>query len=600
MNRISSFFKSKFEYFLYFYSHLRYRVFVSLGLSLLVGVLDGFGLAMFLPLLQMVGGGTSQEVETEQLGNLSFLVDGIAYLGIPFNLYSILLIILFFFSCKGIIKFFEGYLRVVYQLFFIKNIRILNTDSLANFSYNNFVTADSGRIQNTFTGEVERVNVAYRAYFMAVQAAVLVLVYVVLAFLSNAQFALLIAIGGVLSNLLFKKLYAATKKRSRMLTGEMHSFQGLLIQMVNNFKYLKATALVNKYSEKLKRNIIEIQNSQKVIGTLSATLQAMREPITMLIVVLVIILQVEIFGGLLGLIILSLLFFYRALTFLMSMQNQWNAFLGVSGSLENMTEFSKELKLGVEEFGSKKFEKLENNLVVSNLSFAYPGIKILDNISFNLQKNETVAIVGESGSGKTTLVNILVGLLKPESGSIVIDDNAFNELDLRTFQAKIGYITQEPVIFSDTIFNNISFWEDKNDLNINRFRTAIEKASLSEFLSTLKDKEATELGNNGINLSGGQRQRISIARELYKEVEFLVMDEATSSLDSETEKAIQENIDALKGKYTIITIAHRLSTVKNADKIILLNKGKIDQIGSFNELIQTSKTFKRMVNLQEF
>jgi ABC-type multidrug transport system fused ATPase/permease subunit len=596
---IKRFIKKYFQYFSYFYSHLKYRVFISLLLSLFVGVLDGFGLSMFLPLLQMADG-SNQEVDTEQMGSLSFLVEGISALGIPFNLYSILLIILFFFTFKGLMKFLEGYLRVVYQQFFIRNIRISNTESLANFSYNNFVNADSGRIQNTFTGEVERVNSAYRAYFMAVQAAVLVMVYVVLAFLSNPQFALLITIGGGLSNLLFKKLYATTKKRSRRLTKEMHAFQGLLIQKVHNFKYLKATALIFKYAEKLKSNIVHIEKSQKVIGVLSATLQAMREPITMLIVVTVIIIQVEYLGGTLGLIILSLLFFYRALTFLMSMQNQWNTFLGVSGSLDNMTEFSNELKDGVEEFGKEKFEKFESQLQVHNLSFSYPGINILNNISLSFNRNEIIAIVGESGSGKTTLVNILVGLLKPENGYVKIDNLKMREMDIRTFQSKIGYITQEPVIFNDTIFNNICFWEEKNDLNLEKFQSAIEKASMSEFLNTLEKKEDTELGNNGINLSGGQRQRISIARELYKDVEFLVMDEATSALDSETEKAIQENIDALKGKYTIITIAHRLSTVKNADKIILLKKGEIDKIGRFDELIDQSPTFKRMVNLQEF
>ena len=368
----------------------------------------------------------------------------------------------------------------------------------------------------------------------------------------------------------------------------MHSFQGLLIQKITNFKYLKATALIYDYAEKLKKNIIHIEKSQKIIGVLSATLQSMREPITMFIVVTVIIVQVEFFGGGLGLIILSLLFFYRALTFLMSMQNQWNNFLGVSGSLDNMTAFSTELKLGAEKFGKEKFDKFDHQLTVSDLSFSYPGIKILDNISFSIHKNETIAIVGGSGSGKTTLVNILVGLLKPESGYVEIDNLKMREMDIRTFQSKIGYITQEPVIFNDTIFNNICFWEEKNEQNLRRFHNAIEEASMFEFLNALEKKEETELGNNGINLSGGQRQRISIARELYKDVEFLVMDEATSALDSETEKAIQENIEALKGKYTIITIAHRLSTIKNADKIILLNKGKIDKVGRFDELIDLS------------
>ncbi|MBK6264511.1 ABC transporter ATP-binding protein [Marivirga sp. S37H4] len=599
MNVIKSLIKKYFQYFSYFYSHLKYRVFISLILSLLVGVLDGLGLAMFLPLLQMTDG-SNQEVDTEQLGSLSFLVEGFAELGIPFNLFSVLLIIFFFFSCKGIMKFLEGYYRVIYQQYFIKNIRISNADLLSNYSYNAFVTSDSGKIQNTFSGEVQRVNAAYKHYFLAVQSIVLVIVYLTLAFLSNPQFALIVIIGGVLTNFIFKNLYAITKKKSTQITKEMHEFQGLLIQKVSNFKYLKATGFIYSYANKLKSKIEEIEQSQRKIGMLGATLQALREPLTILIVVTAIILQVFIFNKPLGLIILSLLFLYRALSSLMTIQNYWNNFLGVSGSLDNMTEFTKDLKANKESFGKVPFKGFKTKLKISEVVFAFEKEKILDNISFDINKNESIAIVGESGSGKTTLLNILAGLIKPIEGVITIDEMKMKELDIRTFQKRIGYITQEPVIFSDNVYNNVTFWDKRTPENIKRFNEALRQAAIFDFVNELELKDQTQLGNNGINLSGGQRQRISISRELYKEVDFLMMDEATSSLDSETEKAIQENIDVLKGKYTIITIAHRLSTVKNADKIILLNKGTIDKIGTFEELLEQSGSFKRMVSLQEF
>jgi ABC-type multidrug transport system fused ATPase/permease subunit len=170
---------------------------------------------------------------------------------------------------------------------------------------------------------------------------------------------------------------------------------------------------------------------------------------------------------------------------------------------------------------------------------------------------------------------------------------------MRTFQNRIGYITQEPVIFDDNVFNNVTFWDEKTPENLNRFWEALRKASILDFVESLPEKENAPLGNNGIMASGGQKQRLSIARELYKDIDILIMDEATSALDSETEKAIQENIDALKGQYTIIIIAHRLSTIKNADEIVLMSKGEIIDKGSFSELIGSNETFKRMVNLQE-
>ena len=230
--------------------------------------------------------------------------------------------------------------------------------------------------------------------------------------------------------------------------------------------------------------------------------------------------------------------------------------------------------------------RFKNKIELSNLSFSYNDEKIIDSVSLEILKNQTVAIIGESGSGKTTLVNLISGLLRSDSGNISIDGTYLIDIDKNTFHKKIGYITQEPVIFNDSVFNNVTFWDDKNEQNTKRFFAALKKASLFETVTNMKLKEDELLGNNGINLSGGQKQRISIARELYKDVEILIMDEATSALDTETEKRIQENIEALKGKYTIIVIAHRISTIKNVDRVVLLDKGKIIETGTFSQIIK--------------
>lgn len=599
MNFLQNTFKKYFENFSYFYSFLGYKIFISVGLSLIVGVLDGFGLAMFLPLLQMIDGSTS-EIQSDQMGKLSFLVDGLHSVGFVLSLQTVLLVMLAFFTLKGFAKFIEGSYKVILQQMFIRKIRFSNINLLSNYKYEAFVTSDSGKIQNTISGEVERVLTAYRSYFTAFQYGVLVAVYISMAFMANAQFAILVAIGGALTNFIFKKIYHTTKKLSRKLTAELHAFQGLLIQMVANFKYLKASGLIFTFGNKLKQSIDKIEQNQRRLGMLSTSLVSMREPIVMLVVVTVILIQVNLFSQNLGLIILSLLFFYRSLSFLMILQNQWNTFLSVSGSLENMTSFQEELSMHQEKQGVHKFEYLHEALKLKDLTFSYGGRPVLNGISLEIKKNEAVALVGESGSGKTTLMNILCGLIKSTEGSFLIDNVEANNIDLSSFQSKIGYITQEPVIFNDTIFNNITFWDVPTGENKRRFFDALDMASLLDFINELPDKENTILGNNGIMVSGGQKQRISIARELYKNVEFLFMDEATSALDSETEKSIQENIDKLKGKYTMVIIAHRLSTVKNVDYIVYLNKGQIESIGDFDSLKLSSRSFKRMVELQEF
>jgi subfamily B ATP-binding cassette protein MsbA len=156
------------------------------------------------------------------------------------------------------------------------------------------------------------------------------------------------------------------------------------------------------------------------------------------------------------------------------------------------------------------------------------------------------------------------------------------------------------VIFSDTLYNNVTFWDEKTHDNLTKFHDALNKASLNHFFNQLEEKEETLLGQNGILVSGGQKQRISIARELYKNIDLLIMDEATSALDSESEKIIQENIDNLKGKITLVIVAHRLATIKNVDRIILLSNGEIVASDEFKNLVKNSPAFKRMVDLQTF
>ncbi len=599
MNTLKHLVKKYFTNFAYFYGHLRHRIFVILGLSIGVGVLDGFGLAMFLPLLEIVSDpeGTAS---AEQMGNLAFLVYGMERLGLSLNLTVVLMTMLFFFTFKGIVKFIETYVRVVYQQFFMRNIRVQNISALAEYSYDHFVSADSGRIQNTLSGEVNRVNRAFGSYMSVMQQSVMIVVYSALAFLANPEFALLVAIGGILTNLAFNKLYNATKKLSRELTRHNHGFQGLLIQQVALFKYFKATGLIREYARRLIEKVHHIERAQRKIGILGGIMEGIREPLLIAVVISVILVQINLLGGTLALIILSILFFYRALTSVMQLQTFWNSFLGVVGSLENLTEFTTELRKGKEKTGRQKFDTFRQAIEMEHVSFKYGNTPVIKDINLKIPKNHTIALVGESGSGKTTLMNIITGLLQPREGRMLIDGMDSRTLDMATFQRRIGYITQEPVIFNDTIYNNVTFWDEENDANLERFYTALKRASVYDFvINETPKQEKSMLGNNGINLSGGQRQRISIARELYKDVDLLFMDEATSSLDSETERKIQESIENLRGQYTIIIIAHRLSTIKHADKVVVLSKGEIERSGTYLELVGQSESFKRMVELQE-
>jgi subfamily B ATP-binding cassette protein MsbA len=597
MDSLKSIIKKYFGSFVFFYHYLRNKIFIAMGFSIAVSILDGFGLSMFLPLLQVVDNNGS--VNAEEMGNLRFLIDGIEALGVNLTIGFVLLFMLLFFAFKGVAYYFSSLYIVILQQSFIKSMRLRLLNSLNRMNFKSFVTSDAGQIQNTMSGEVDNVARGFSSYFGTIEQGVMVVVYMTFAFFVNVQFAVLVTIGGIATNFLYKIIYNRTKKASLKLTDSNNNYQGLIIQHVANFKYLKATGKVRDYSARLENEIIDIESSRKKIGVLGSISSATKEPLLVAVVACVILVQTKVFGGAMGSILISLLFFYRALNSLVFTQLHWNAFLSVSGSMENMKNFQNKLESNREKNGDIPFGKFEDSIVINQVDFSYGDFKILKNINLDIQKNQSIAFVGESGSGKTTLVNLIAALLPQDNGSLYIDGLSFGDLEKSTYQKRIGYITQDPVIFNDSIYNNVTFWSELTPENIHRFEKAIQQASLAKFLNTLPDGKDTELGNNGINLSGGQKQRISIARELYKDIDILIMDEATSALDSETEVAIQQSIEALKGKYTILIVAHRLSTIRNVDRIVYMNNGKIESEGSFSELVYKQPRFKKMVELQE-
>ena len=594
---IQKFINENLYYPRYFYRYIGNSFFSIIALCLLIGTLDGFGLAMFLPLLQMSDG--KGNVDPESLGEMRMIIDGLGMLGLELNLMVILAFLCSFFSLKGLITYYGNTYKVSVQQYFVKKIRLDMLHALSHIQFKKYITSDAGRIQNTMSGEVARLSLSLNYYLSAMQNIVMVIVYVIFAILINAKFAVLVTIGGYLTNFIFKNIYKITKRESANLTKESNLYQGLLIQFISNFKYLRATGSVNTLENKLRLQIEEIEKNNRRLGELSAQVSAIREPSMIVVVAASILFETQVMGSGLSSILVSLLFFYRALSSLLAVQTFYNNFLGTSGSMENMKDFQENIEWFKEDFGSEKMGHFSKELVLENVSLAYTDRAVIQNVSLEIKRNESIAFVGESGSGKTTLLNVLCGLIPSTEGRYLIDGMESTKLDLRTLQQRIGYITQEPVIFNGTVYENISFWAPKTPENMARFWEAAENASLKTFLSDLDQKEDALLGNNGINLSGGQRQRISIARELFKDIDILIMDEATSALDSETEKTIQESIEMLKGKYTIITVAHRLSTIKSADRIFIMHSGRISETGNYTELMQHSPAFKRMVELQE-
>jgi ABC-type multidrug transport system fused ATPase/permease subunit len=247
--------------------------------------------------------------------------------------------------------------------------------------------------------------------------------------------------------------------------------------------------------------------------------------------------------------------------------------------------------------GSRIFPGFTREFVFSDVSFSYDGkTPVLRNINVVIPKNRMVALVGASGSGKSTMVDLITRLIDPDMGAILADGVDVREYTLQSYRQKLGVVSQEIFIFNDTVLANICYGSD--EISLQRAMEAANLANAHDFIDQLPEGYSTILGERGAKLSGGQRQRIALARALYKNPEILILDEATSSLDSESEKIIQTSINRIHEKYTIIAIAHRLSTIENADLIVVVEQGRIGETGTHQDLLKSNGAYSRYYAMQ--
>jgi ABC-type multidrug transport system fused ATPase/permease subunit len=284
---------------------------------------------------------------------------------------------------------------------------------------------------------------------------------------------------------------------------------------------------------------------------------------------------------------------YRLIPALQGIYVSFTGLAFIGPSLDKIYDDLKNLKADnrQQNRGALSFEKL---ISLKNINYSYPNAtqKVIKDISLSISKNSTVGFIGSTGSGKTTIVDIILGLLRAQKGTLEVDGKIITEQNLRVWQRSIGYVSQHIYLSDDTIAANIAFGVDPKHINKNIVEKVAKIANAHNFIvNELPSKYQTIIGERGARLSGGQRQRIGIARALYHNPKVLILDEATSALDNQTGKAVIDAINNLKKEITIIIITHQLSALKNCDKIFLLEKGELKNSGTFEELIQVDESY---------
>lgn len=576
---------------------MKYKFFLLPVLMILTGLFDGIGIVLFFPLLEQLNQ-TSQTVNS-RVFIFFYKILNLFHIN---NLGGILLFICIIFFIKFLINFFEQLFiqKTMYDFYRKISVEIINGWGQGDY-IKLYLSTTTGYFTNILSSAIWTFLGAFQYYCSTLVNIFYILIYIFLSLLLDVKITL-IASGCGLTILYFLRNFTNLSKiYSIRYTEENALFQNRLVEFMQFYKYLKSTSQFHKIYKHIEENIKKITTFYFKQGRISTFISAIPEPISVALIALFIYIEIVILNKDFGTILVFIMLFYKTLMRIVSLQGAWHKFFGCSGGIKIIEEALEKVNVYKEERGGIQKNTFQTKIVFEKVNFSYGDKPVLFDLNMTLEKNKTIALVGPSGAGKSTIIDLITGVLKPTSGRILIDGINYNGLDTVSLRDIMGYVMQENVMFNDTVVNNVSLWSNDGVEIEKKVSENCIKAYCDHFIENMPLKYKTIVGDRGVKLSVGQRQRIAIARELYRDTPILILDEATSSLDTESENYIKRSIESLKGNKTLIIIAHRLSTIKHADYIYLIDGGRIIEEGSLKDLFENKDTkFYKMCQLQSF
>jgi len=510
-------------------------------------------------------------------------------------------IVVFFFLMKNIFNYLALYNITFVKNGLLKNLRENLYSKVLNMPISYFLNKKKGDLMSRITADILEIQTSYLSILeLMVREPLTILFTLIVMFTISPRLTLFVTlfipISGFIISIIGKKL----RKDSKEVQQQQSNFLSIIDETISGQKVIKSFLSESFFLDKFKGiNSLLFKFSNKVINR-----KNLAGPFSEFMGILVIGVLLW-FGGKMVLISETIsgttfiVFMGLAYNILTPAKNLSKSFYSIkkgNAAAERVFEIIEYNNDRVDQKRDVELIKFENKITFENIEFNYGDSKILDKISFNINKGESVALVGSSGSGKTTIANILNGFFNPKSGNLLIDNNNISQITKESLYKNISIVTQESILFNDSILNNIKIGnlDSKKEDVIN----AAKDANAHEFIEQQLNGYDTMIGDYGNKLSGGQKQRLTIARAMLKSPSILILDEATSSLDSKSEKKIQDAINKLMQGKTSLIIAHKFSTIKKCDKIILIDKGKIIAQGTHEELINSNSSYKNMNELQ--
>jgi len=555
---------------------------LNIGLMVLISLTEGISLILLIPLLQLVGVGMGQGslYQIEILINKFF-----TSMGLQPSLIAVLALYMGVVTVIALLRRWQMIMSYEIDYHFAAHLRKRLYEAIINSNWLFFSKNKASDFAHALTYEIERIGTGTSQFLTLLTSIMLLLVFVVLALkLAGLVMGLIIIAGLILIIFLRKKVYSSQESGEKV-TATSRNIYSSIIQHLDGMKTIKTFNM-----EKDNVNIFSNQTDQVVHSYLQtirsyADVRFLFDVGTVFILALIVIFLIQIIHISTAALLVLIYLFIRMVPQFSIIQTSYQYVLNMLPAFNNVIDLEKRCQENMELLNYEDDgQKLRKGVSLDNVSFSYQKDHYaVKDVDITIIAGQTTAIAGPSGAGKSTLADLVMGLIQPESGAVNVDGLP-TSLNWRN---QIGYVAQDTFLFNESIRFNLLVAQP--DADENELREVLEMVAAYEFVSKLPKGLDTIIGDRGARLSGGERQRLALARAILRKPKLLILDEATSNLDSENEQRIMRAIDKLHGEITILVIAHRLSTIKNADYIYLLSEGRVIESGTWDELLQNEE-----------
>ncbi len=576
------------------------RLLLALFLLLLIGMTDGIGLLMLVPFLHLVGLGQANAASQYSSDSLTLFAEQLfSALHLPLTLQGVLVLYVVLIVFRSALLRWRQLLLNEIQLGYVDQLRINLYDAIGRANWIFLSKKRTSDLTHVLTSDINRIASGTHSILDILVTGFIVLVHVGVALRLSLAMTITALVSGAMLLLLLWPQVKKAKQLGRELTNANRQVFGTVSDFLEGIKLAKSYGAEQRYKQSFSESIGRLR-TQLLTFTRSHSYAQMMYQIGAAVALSLLFYFASVVLSIPGteLVVLTLIF-SRLLPLLSRLQGSYQQIVHMLPAFTSAMEITSDCERQAEIMdASSGWEPvLTKELTFNDVQFSYdhddkpPAIRKL---TFNLPANHTLGVAGSSGAGKSTLADICAGLILPTNGDIYLDGHSLQPEDLHSWRKAVAYVPQETFLFHDSVRNNL-LWA-KPSASETELKSVLELAAADEFVSQLPSKMDTIVGDRGIRLSGGERQRIALARALLAKPQLLILDEATSALDTEHERRIQQAIEQLHGEMTIIIIAHRLSTLRHTDKIIVIEQGSLIESGSWGELMDTPGGRLRTLN----